>query len=278
MTRSIPPSLAPAMARSRALRARAACVAAELQGGADVRAVVLYGSAARGSAGEQADIDLLVLLDGDVPARTSALLRRHSSLADPQVNWSAHTRGQLHVSRSQDWSFLAAVARDAVLLAGDESCLEWLASPDPGAEVTAGQIAGWRARAARTAERLRDRARLERGFAEHDEDDEAWRAAARAESVACAYAAQVLARSAGHLAAAAEGRLLRERGELEGFLCSVLPGHGNDISRALASEPWWREHHRGDPAGPLTAAQSRGMLEAADRVACALTGRLLGES
>jgi predicted nucleotidyltransferase len=82
------------------------------------RRVVLFGSQARGTANANSDLDLLVVLDDDVPAETLSRRRRHAARGSYHgpVDIIPCREGVLTERARATGSFADTVLRDGVVL------------------------------------------------------------------------------------------------------------------------------------------------------------------
>ncbi len=82
------------------------------------RRVVLFGSRARGNATEDSDLDLLVVLDDDVPAETLSWRRRHEARGSYRgpVDIIPCRQGVLTERARVAGSFADTVLRDGVVV------------------------------------------------------------------------------------------------------------------------------------------------------------------
>lgn len=204
------------------LRRRARGLARRILAADDrVVAVALYGSAAVGEAGEGSDIDLLIL------ARSRVRLADLAELVDlhaPDLNVTVHTPLSLAGVHQRDWSFLACLADQAVLLAGEDAALSWLSRPQPDRATTARQLEGMR--------HWLFSASL--GY-EIDED-----------GVCALHEAYRIARCAVVLANAADGVRAWRRHAALAAAAVASPRLADAIADIAALEPYWRAYHRGE--------------------------------
>jgi predicted nucleotidyltransferase len=85
-------------------------------GVAEIDSILLFGSVARGDAGAESDIDLLVVSSEPLSGRT---MRSH--LAEhPLVSLVSHTWESLQEAREMDWSFFVHLKEEGQLLHGSE--------------------------------------------------------------------------------------------------------------------------------------------------------------
>jgi predicted nucleotidyltransferase len=205
------------------LRNRAQALADEIIA-ADKRvaAVVLYGSVAVEQDGPGSDIDLLVLSRERV--RLYELGDLVHGLDAPDLNMSCHTQLSLDAVATRDWSFVACLADQAELLAGDPRALSWLDRPQPSWEVSAHQLDGM----------LRWLNSAVLGY-ELDED-----------GVQALHEVYRITRCAVVLANAAAGVRVWRRHAALAALAANRPELAGAVSQIAALEPYWRAYHRGE--------------------------------
>lgn len=131
------------------LQGRARSIAEQISAAdAGVQAVVLYGSAAAGTAGPASDLDLLLVFDDR--ANVAALRERAPDLFAADVNRSFYRAATLRRLRTPShWAYVEHVRRWGIALIEHPDLNDVLCVPRPSGDQLAGDLEDWATRTLR---------------------------------------------------------------------------------------------------------------------------------